>query len=193
MHRHRQNKDGVYWYRCETQWKVHKDACFQVSVKEEELQSQVLAMLNKQAEAIMGGHIRVEHEAPVMDAAGDAELNQINKRLSSSGQFLKSLYENMLDGLITADEFASMKVGYEKEIEALSKRADDIRAQRRERASRRETFRRLSGAVSEAISAHELTADVAQRLVEKIEVSRDKSFDVDLRFRDEFKEVKRVG
>lgn len=38
-----------------------------------------------------------------------------------------------------------------------------------------------------------MTADVIDRLVEKILVRRDKSFEIVLRFRDEFREVKQVG
>jgi DNA invertase Pin-like site-specific DNA recombinase len=193
MHRHRQNKDGVYWYRCESQWKIGKDACFQVSVKEEQLQSQVFDILKKQAEAITGRHIRAEREAPVLNAADDAELRQINKRIASSGQFLKSLYENLVDDVLTADEFASMKAGYEKDISELSERADDIRSKRRTRASEREAYRGLSDAASEALEKQELTAGLIDRLVERIEVNRDKGFEIILKFRDEFREVRCVG
>ena len=185
MHRNRQNTDGIYWYRCVSQWKYHKDACCQVSVKEEELRSAVFTMLGKQAEAILGGYVQVECEVPVKNAAAEAELNEINSRLSKNGHFLKSLYENMLGGMITAEEFSSMKANYEREIEALSSRADDIRARRRERTSGREAYYAFSDAASEALATRELTADIVDRLVEKISVRRDKSFEIVLRFRDE--------
>lgn len=193
MHRHRQNKDGIYWYRCESQWKFHKDACFQVSVKEAELKSEVFALLRKHVEAILGGYIQMKRMAPVKTAAADTELDDINRQLSASGHFLKSLYENMLGDLITADEFAAMKADYEAKIVALSKRADEIRTQRREGKSNREAYTEFADAASEAIAGNELTADVIDRLVERILVRRDKSFEIILRFRDEFREVKRVG
>ena len=131
--------------------------------------------------------------APMKTAAADTELDEINRQLSASGHFLKSLYENMLGGLITADEFAAMKADYEAKIEALSKRADEIRTQRRESASHREAYTEFANAASEAIAGNELTADVIDRLVGKILVKRDKSFEIVLRFKDEFREVKRVG
>lgn len=193
MHRHRQNKDGIYWYRCESQWKYHKDACYQVSVKEDELKAEVFALLRKHAEAILGGYIQMERIAPVHEAISDTELADINRQLSMSGNFLKSLYENMQDGLITADEFISMKADYEAKIEMLSKRADEIRAGRREGESARQAYRDFADAASDALANHELSADVIDRLVEKILVRRDKSFEIDLRFRDEFQEVKKVG
>jgi hypothetical protein len=193
MHRHRQNKDGIYWYRCESQWKYHKDACFQVSVKEAELKAEVFALLHKHAEAILGGYIQLECMAPVHEAAADTELADINRQLSASGNFLKSLYENMQDGMITTEEFVSMKADYEAKIEALSKRADEIRAGRRDEKSSKQAYRDFADAASDALANHELSAEIIDRLVEKILVRRDKSFEIVLRFRDEFKEVKKVG
>ena len=188
MHRHRQNKDGIYWYRCQSQFKIHKDSCFQVSVKEDELQSAVFDLLDKHAEVIMGTHIRLEREMPMMDAADEKELGEINSRLAKSGEFLKSLFENMLGGLITAKEFSSMKAGYQAEIDALSKHADEIRIRRRERNSGREAYRDFADAVSDALANQELRADIADRLIEKILVRYNKSFEIVLRYQDEFAE-----
>ncbi len=193
MHRHRQNKDGIYWYRCESQWKIRKDACYQVSVKEEELKTEIVALLRKHAEAILGGYIHRERMTPVKNAAAETELAEINRELASSGYFLKSLYENLVAGAITAEEFSALKADYEGKIEALSRRADQLRAKRRERRNERESYQHFSDAVSEALAEHELTADTAQRLVDRILVHRDKSFEIVFRFRDEFREVKCVG
>lgn len=193
MHRHRQNKDGIYWYRCQSQWKIHKDACYLVSVKEEELKAAIFDLLHKHAEAILGGYLQMERMAPVNAAATDGELEDINRQLASSGHFLKSLYESMLAGLITADEFSAMKAGYEAKIEALSQRADLLRARRRERKIEQESYREFADAASDAIASHELSADIIDMLVEKILVRQDKSFEVVLRFQNEFGEVKRVG
>ena len=193
MHRHRQNKDGVYWYRCESQWKIHKDACYQVSVKEDELKAEILALLRKHAEAILGGYVHRERMTPVKNAAAETELAEINRELASSGHFLKSLYESLMGEIITANEFAAMKADYEGKIGALSKRADQIRTKRRERRNERESYQHFSDAVSEVLAEHELTADTAQRLVDRILVHRDKSFEIVFRFRDEFREVKCVG
>jgi len=124
--------------------------------------------------------------------ADDDELKRINQKLSASGQFLKSLYENMLEGLITAVEFSFLKSHYETEIEALSKRADDIRKRRRDLAKERDELRALSRAVSEALESRELTADIIDRLVDRIEVRRDKSFEIHFRFCDDFKGVESV-
>jgi hypothetical protein len=193
MHRHRQNKDGIYWYRCETQWKIAKNACYVVSVKEADIENAVLMLLRKYSEAILGGYIQKERLEPVKEAACENELADINSQLAKSGGFLKSLYENMMAGLITAEEFVSMKADYETKIEALSKRADAIRATKRDRASAFEDYREFSKAAVDALFSREITPEVASQLVEKILVRYDKSFEITLRFRDEFMEVRKVG
>ncbi len=87
-----------------------------------------------------------------------------------------------------------MKAGYQAEIDALSKRADEIRIRRRERNAGREAYRDFADAVSDALANQELRADIADRLIEKILVRYNKSFEIVLRYQDEFaEEAKRVG
>jgi hypothetical protein len=142
----------------------------------------------------LGGYIRIEREVPAQDAADEKALGDINARLAKNGEFLKHLYETMLGGLITADEFSAMKAGYQAEIEALSKSADEIRIRRRERNAGREAYRSFADAVSDALANQTLRAEITDQLIEKILVRHNKSFEIVLRYQDEFaKEEARVG
>jgi hypothetical protein len=192
MKRKRQNKDGTYWFRCESQLKYGKDACSTVSVKETELKTYILTILHKQAEAILGKYISIEQEAAATDNS-TAELREINQGLDKDGRMLKSLYENMVNGLITKDEFVQMKAVYEAKIEALSKQADEIRNRKYETKALASEYRDIVDAVSAAINNDSLTAEIIERLVQEIHISPDKSIDVTFRYRDEFKEVYHVG
>ena len=73
MHRHKQAGHDYYWFRCESQWKYGKDACTVVSVKEDDLKTEILATLHKQAEAISGQYIAIEKAAAAPDNSA-AEL-----------------------------------------------------------------------------------------------------------------------
>ena len=153
----------------------------------------MLSGFRKHTETILGEYIHIERMMPVKIAEMENELENINRQLASSGYFLKSLYENMIAGLITAEEFAAMKASYEGKIEAMSKRADQLRTRRRERSSKQNAYRDFFDAVSDALANRELSGDILDRLVEKIHVRYEKSFEIILRFRDEFEAVKRVG
>ena len=106
---------------------------------------------------------------------------------------LRSLYENMVDGLITQDEFVQMKANYESKIAVLAKQADAIRNRKYETKSLAAEYRDIAEALSAAVSDDTLTADIIDRLVHEIKVFPDKSFDVAFKFKDEFQEVRRVG
>ena len=192
MKRKRQNKDGTYWFRCESQYKYAAEACTVVSVKESELLTATLITLYKQAEVILGRYIQLECAAATPDNS-DAELREINKGLDKDGRMLRSLYESMVSGLITKDEFVQMKKDYEAKIEALSKQADEIRNRRYETQSHTTEYTNFADAVSAELCDDSLTAELIKRLVREIRVRPDKSFDVVFRFRDEFQEVRRVS
>lgn len=190
MHRHRQGWNGVYWYRCRTLWKFAKDACVPVSVREEEMKEAVITLLHKQAEAILGRYVCIENaNSKEEQEKYESELREINKNLDKDGRMLRSLYESMVSGVITPDEFVSMKADYEAKISALSKRADEIRNTQRDTENRLEEYRDMADAVSALGESDSLTSEIIKSLVDKILVRPDKSFEIRLRYDDEFEGV----
>ena len=190
MHRKRQNADGTYWFRCESQAKYGKKACMVVSVKEVDLKIQMITLLHQYSKALFGRYISLERTPPASD---DAELYTINQGLDKDGRTLRSLYENMVNELITPTEFVQMKADYEVKIEALSKKADEIRNRRYEAKAQTSKYHDLAEAASAILSNDKMTALLMDRLVEEIRVYPNKSFDVLFRFRDEIGEDCKVG
>ena len=139
-----------------------------------------------------GFEVSIERKNAAPDNS-DTELREINQSLDKDGRMLRSLYESMISGLITKDEFVQMKADYLTNIERLSNRADEIRNQRYETSAHATEYRDFADAVSTAICDDELTAEIIERLVQEIRVRPDKSFDVVFRFRNEFGEVCKVG
>lgn len=190
IRRKRQNKDGTYWFRCESQTKYGKEACTIVAVKETELKVEIMTILHKQSEAIFGRYISLERTS--CDSS-ETELREINQNLDKDGRILRSLYENLVSKLITQAEFVQMKAEYEAKIERLSKKADEIRKRRNEMNARISEYHDVADAASATLSDDKLTATLMDRLIQEIRVYPNKSFDVLFRFRDELAEVARVG
>ena len=190
MKRKRQNKDGTYWFRCESQVKYGKEACTIVSVKEIELKTQIMTMLHEQSETIFGRYISLERTPPTGD---NAELHEINRGLDKDGRILRSLYENMVSALITQAEFVRMKAEYEAKIKALSDRADEIRNRRYEAKAQLSECHDIADAASAILSDDKLTAVLVDRLIQEIRVYPNKSFKVMPRFRMKVGEVRKVG
>jgi DNA invertase Pin-like site-specific DNA recombinase/uncharacterized protein YeeX (DUF496 family) len=186
MHRHRQNKDGTYWLRCESKWKFTKDTCTVVSVKEADLKIEIIGIIQKHAEVILGKYISIERETNCGDTDNDIELREINAKLDKDGRMLKSLYESMVGGVITRDEFIQMKSDYEVKIADLSSRADEIRKSRRETENRKKEYTDFTEAVSAVLTNDKLTEEIIDKLVEKVLVNPDKSVEVHFKFADVF-------
>jgi len=187
LHRKRQNKDGVYWFRCESQWKYGRDTCVCVSVKETDLKTAIIELLHKKSEAILGKFISIE--APTAIASGKAiekELKEIRSQLDKGGRMLKSLFESLASGLITNDEFIQMKSDYQAKNEVMTTRVNEIHSLQREADEQRKDYRDFAEAVSSVVSSNELTAEIINTLVEKILVRPNKSFEIYFNFGDEF-------
>lgn len=190
MKRHRQNKDGIYWFRCESQWIYSKNACVQVSVKETDLIAGIFAELQKMSTDIRG------RLAGLKDVCGETqkdiserELRKINQSLDKGGRMLKSLFENLVCGIISQDEFTQMKADYEMRISTLSCRADEIRNEQRNNEKQLANHLDISDAISAALNTGELTAELVDSLIDRIIVYPNKSFDIQFRFESEFEEV----
>ena len=176
-----------YWYRWESQHRYSKNACVQVSVREADLTREIIVLLHRQAEILCGKYISLEQQAE--SKYDDAKLRTISQSLDKDGRMLRSLYESLVNGIISSDEFAVMKADYEARIETLSKQADEIRSERYDSTKQAGEYRDLADAVNAAIANNKLSAEIVNLLVEKILVNPDKSFEIVLRFQDEYREV----
>jgi hypothetical protein len=190
MHRSRNPWNGIYWFRCRSQEIKGKETCLPVTVREADVVSSLLTLLHKQSEAINGRYLSLCDAGNSQAIEKEqAELREINKNLEKNGRMQRSLYENMVGGIITADEYKWMKADYTDRIERLSALADNIRNARRVQESKVEAFSNMKEAVSALIENNELTAGIVDRLVQRICVHPDKSFQINLLYNDEFMEV----
>jgi chromosome partitioning protein len=105
MHRHRNNKTGEYWFRCQTQQNYAKDACTVVSAREDDVLEAALSAFKAHNNQIIAFALRLQKKAPQIrekQAYEDAELTQIKASLARDTGFKQSLYENLVSGAITA-------------------------------------------------------------------------------------------
>lgn len=188
MSRKRQNKDGSYWFRCNSQNKYGKQVCTIVSVRETDLISGVLESTFKLAEVILGRFVsllrRTESEASHLE-----QLSRVNSDIGKYSRILRSLYENMVSELITKDEYMQMKFEYEQKLVALGNEANSIRKSNNEVSSLEQDYGDVRTAIIEAASDNAVTGELIERLVKEIHVFPDKSFKIHFKFQDVFSEV----
>jgi hypothetical protein len=148
-----------------------------VRIDEEELKTELLAILNKQAAVFADKLAAIK---PTDN--GNAELQQVQQELSRNSGFLKGLYESIVLGDITKDEYIEMKQGYEKRIAALTEREQRLRGESREFYLREAAMKKAVGKLDTVNAITDLTAETINALIERILVFEDKHIEVRFRF-----------
>ena len=187
----RQNKDGIYWFRCNTQVIYSKSACTQVSIKEEDLKSAAVAMLHKYAETLLGRKLKLCRKAAgttsiVPDKS--AELVSVRRAMDKNRDALKTLVEQLMLGELSQDAFITKRQANTDELASLTERAIELETSPKRLESKIKECWELADCLAATECKYDLTAEILDSLVEKILVFHDKSFEIVWRFADEFAE-----
>jgi hypothetical protein len=167
-------------YVCHTRWNYGSDKCVPNKIKDDELYPAILSILQRQA-AVFADKRDVSRQK----SDDGAELRNVQGEIVRVSGFLKGLYESLVSGDITGEEYKEMKSAYETKIANLTERERELREMARAAAlesARRDKAADCYGAVN---SIGKLTADVMDALVERIVIYSGKRIEVSFKFSDE--------
>ena len=113
----------MYFYHCLSQSRISKDACPGVTIREDALLDMLADMLQDALDTALGQYTLSLAELP-RQAADRAELRE---KITSRRQevqrlrgIVRSLYENLVQGVLTKDEYFDYKEKYESRIADLA-------------------------------------------------------------------------
>ncbi|GFI18056.1 hypothetical protein IMSAGC009_03228 [Lachnospiraceae bacterium] len=192
LHRQRaERKKGpdVYWFHCLTNSRVAKDSCKGVMMQETELIATVTAILEKELAVALGMSLPLFQ----LEAKQKQDKDRLKTRMSVRRQeiekkrrLIHGLYENFVQGILTNEEYFELKADYEEsintpsgEIEALEKDMDAL-------DSRLVRYRTMEKDAKSLAQDHTLTAELIDRLIERIEIDHERNIHVTFRFKSEF-------
>ena len=114
-----------------------------------------------------------------------AELREVQAELGRNSHYLKTLYEYLVSGDVTDEEYRDMKLSYEAKIASLNGRERELRETAR--LSMLETSSRDKAAdiIGSINHIDDLTAEIVDALVDKILVFEDKRIEISFKFRTE--------
>ena len=175
LHRQRgrtTKKGENYYFICLSKSRVSKNACIGVHINEAELTEAVsqaisdeISALGLSFSALLSGNTtqKASDDLKTMKAAKQRELNKVQG-------LIRGLYESLVQGIITSEDYIQLKSDYEKQtnelksqIEALSVEISDITKQEEHYKSVSEAFQDSNG----------INAELIERLIEQIEVTHD--------------------
>ena len=99
---------------------------------------------------------------------------------------VRSLYENLVQGVLTKDEYFDYKEKYESRIADLSVEMEQLEDGLRTMDTQLEQHRALEQDAAQIKTDRALTGALIERLIDRIEVSHDKQITVRYRFQSEF-------
>lgn len=116
----------------------------------------------------------------------DELLEQNRIEVNKQQEFRMKLYENKVDGIITHDEYLSMKQRYTDKITALQKVIAELEQERAEVLENSELNCSWMQKFIENRNVTELDRQLVVTLIDKIEIFEDKRIEITFNFKDEF-------
>ena len=182
MTRHRNTKNSTT-FMCNSRSSYGKKACVPVSINENALKAELLEMLRKKA-SVFADKRAHQPSIPANDNT-QAALTQTRQELGRVSGFINGLYESLVSGDLTKDEYTDMKRRYKSQITVLTEREIQLRDEIRERYLHESAQKKAGDNLDKVSAISDLTAETIDALIEKILIFEDKHIDVTFKFMDE--------
>ena len=192
LHRQRaERKKGpdVYWFHCLTNSRVAKDSCKGVMMQETELIATVTAILEKELSVALGMSLPLFQ----LEAKQKKDKDRLKTQMSARRQetekkrrLIRGLYENFVQGILTNEEYFELKTAYEEAIGTLSGEIEALEKDMDALDSRLVRYRSMEKDAKSLAQDHALTAELIDRLIERIEIDHERNIHVTFRFKSEF-------
>jgi hypothetical protein len=189
LHRHRGWKrkgasEIMFVFTCLSNFRKARGSCKSYTLPEDELIPALMTSIQKYAEAVLGKSVKLRLNNEAVETSRNAvktELASLKQENAKSERMKKSLYESLVSGLITADEYREMREGYEAKAKANLDRSNELESRQREIEQQAVEYCELSELAKKA-DANGVTAELIDRLIERIDVFSDKSIAVKFKF-----------
>lgn len=192
LHRQRaERKKGpdIYWFHCLTNSRVEKDACKGVMMRETELIATVTAVLEKELAVALGMSLPLFQ----LEAKQKQDKDKLKAQISAKRQeiekkrlLIRGLYENFVQDILTNEEYFELKADYEESISTLSGEIEALEKDMDALDSRLASYRAMKKDAKSLAQDHVLTAELIERLIERIEIDHERNIHVAFRFKSEF-------
>ena len=194
LHRQRNKRkkgSDVYLFHCLTKSRVDKNGCLGVSVTEKDLLDAVVAILQQELTVALGNYsfvleaeVKRKKERDDLKAGISAKKQEIDR----TRRFVRGLYENFVQKVLTSEEYFTMKKDYEAAIAKLSDEISTLENGLAVMDAQLAKYKELEQDAKVLEKDHTLTAALIDRLIERIEITHDKEIRVSFRFKSEFEE-----
>ena len=190
LHRQRAKRRKMpdrYLYHCITNTRTAHGTCPGILIFEEALFDALLPIIRNTLESFLGGET-VTLSDPESDKETEKRLASLWQEIRRKDGQIAGLYENLTLGVINREEYDSLREQFEARLRELTAEADRLGDECKRRAEDSGRLRMLREEEEALRKNPVLTKELIDRLIERIDVSPDKSLRIRWTFKNEYGE-----
>lgn len=138
------------------------------------------------AEKIDDGYSGVLFDRPAFQEKLKIQMSTKRQEIEKTRRLIRGLYENFVQGILTNDEYFELKADYEHAINTLSGEIEVFEKSMDSLDNQLARYRAMEKDAKTLAQDHVLTAELIERLIERIEIDHERNIHVTFRFKNEF-------
>ena len=174
LHYYRNSKKE-YLFHCITNYRIKKGSCEGVFIKQKDLFEKIIFLFHKKRNWFLEQEHSLQQQIQFMQKKinlwkqqqAELEMQMNEKRL-----YLQTLYESLVDGVITQSEYKEMRENYQSKIENLLSKITCLEEIQQYNNQKIENILKLKE-VFQSTQISEITKEFAEQFIKRIEVSSD--------------------
>ena len=191
LHRQRQKrvKTGyAYSLMCLTNTRYKRGGCDNGSIHEKDLLNVDITSIKAQDSVLADRKNLIFHSLTDKKRIEEhqAQLKDLRAYIAKNQNFLNSLYENLVNGVISQEEYHAMRIDYGDKISDTVKRIKEVETKQTELEKQYNQYCDLSDAVSSIIKNNTLTKELINKLIERIDIYKGKRVEITYSFNNEY-------
>lgn len=126
--------------------------------------------------------MKIKQDKDVLRIKMSVKRQEIEKKQ----RLIRGLYENFVQGILTSEEYFDMKTDYETAVTALSGENEQLEKAMAVLDGQLTKYQEMEQDARTLAQDHVLTAELIERLIERIEIDHERNIHVKFRFRSTF-------
>ena len=187
MHRQRnirKKSDDAYVFYCLSNSRKARNSCVPYVMPEAQLTDTLLTTVKSHADAVIGKSMKLRKHSAEIEAKRQevkAELTVLRQEADKYSRMFKSLYESLVSGMITTDEYKEMREDYETKTRKNLSLAAELENRQAEIDRQIAEYFELSDLIADSDN-NGVTPKIIDRLINKIQINSDRTIEVDFSF-----------
>lgn len=188
LNRHKDCRSGKYHFCCLTNQRYKRGGCENGIIYENELLQVIMASLKAQASVLIENKniLSTSMQDQTKNTEITAEIKRLKTYISQNQNFLSSLYENLVNGIISPEEYQTMRRDYGDKISDAVKKMHDAENKKKAFEQEYNRYQEMDRALELLFDSGKFTKEIIDKLISKVVIYKGKRVEITYNFENEF-------